>query len=62
MKASAERLTRPVDYTEICRCGHPRYEHHRAFGCMRWDERKAGCWCLCDGFARRERPDDYGRH
>ncbi len=26
-----DRLTLRIDYEEICRCGHPRYEHHRAF-------------------------------
>jgi hypothetical protein len=42
-----------VDYQERCRCGHYRYEHNHAFGCMQWDERRPKGWCDCDGFAVR---------
>jgi hypothetical protein len=43
-----------IDYMEKCRCGHYRYEHHEAFGCMQWDSRRPKGWCSCDGFARRQ--------
>jgi hypothetical protein len=62
MRQGPDRATLRIDYEENCRCGHPRAEHHRAFGCMRWDARRAGGWCTCDGFARRERMDTHGRH
>ncbi len=43
-----------IDPHERCRCGHHRFEHHRSFGCMQWDERRPKGWCDCDGFISRK--------